>query len=136
MKVLIADDDRVHVRLLSNYLMQRGFEPTAVYDGMQTMMFARKTKPDVILLDISMPAGNGFEVLKNLKASSLTSQIPVIVVSGSIELAAEKKVLEGGAVAFVRKPTDMDKLYEIICRALGIPDETLRQEPLAGRSGR
>ncbi len=123
MKVLIADDDRVHVRMVSNYLKQRGLEPTAVYDGMQTMMFARRSKPDVILLDISMPAGNGFEVLKNLKASSNTGQIPVVVVSGSVELAAERKVLEGGADAFVRKPADMSKLYEVICRVLGIPGE-------------
>jgi len=123
MRVLIADDDRVHVRLVSNYLMQRGFEPTAVFDGMQTMMFARRTKPDVILLDIGMPAGNGFEVLKNLKSSSLTSQIPVIVVSGSIDIEAQRKVLEGGADAFVRKPAEMSKLYEVICHALGIHGE-------------
>jgi DNA-binding response OmpR family regulator len=130
MKVLIADDDRVHVRLVSNYLRQRGFEATPVYDGVQTMMFARRTLPDVILLDISMPAGNGFAVLQNLKASSLTGQIPVIVVSGSIDLEAEGKVLEGGADAFVRKPADMSKLYEVICRVLGIHDESSQKERL------
>jgi CheY-like chemotaxis protein len=128
MKVLIADDDRVHVRMVSNYLKQRGLELISVYDGMQTMMFARREKPDVILLDISMPAGNGFEVLKNLKASSGTGQTPVIVVSGSIELAAERKVLEGGADAFVRKPPDMPKLYEVICHVLGIPGEPSPKE--------
>jgi len=120
-KVLIADDDRVLVRMVSNYLRQRGLEATPVYDGMQTMMFARRSKPDLILLDINMPAGNGFEVLKNLKASSLTGQIPVVVVSGSIDVEAEGKVLECGAEAFMRKPADMSKLYEVICRILGIP---------------
>jgi DNA-binding response OmpR family regulator len=120
MRVLIADDDRVHVRMVSNYLKQRGLEPTPVYDGVQTMMFARRTKPDVILLDINMPAGNGFEVLKNLKASSLTSQIPVVVVSGSVDHEAERKVLERGADAFMRKPADMGKLYEVICHAVRI----------------
>ncbi|HMD83725.1 MAG TPA: response regulator [Terriglobia bacterium] len=123
MKVLIADDDRVYVRMVSNYLKHRGLEPAPVYDGMQTMMFALRTRPDVILLDISMPAGNGFEVLRKLKASSLTGQIPVVVVSGSVELAAEKKVLEGGADAFMRKPADMEKLYKVICQVLGIPGE-------------
>ena len=119
MKALIADDDQVYVRLVSNYLRQRGLEAIPVFDGMQTMMFARRTKPDVILLDINMPAGNGFEVLKKLKASSLTSQVPVIVVSGSIDTASEGKVLESGANAFVRKPPDMGELYEVICRVLG-----------------
>ena len=127
MKVLIADDDRLHVRMVSNYLKQRGLDPTAVFDGMQAMMFARRTKPEVILLDINMPAGNGFEVLKNLKSSSVTSQIPVIVVSGSIDLAAQGKVLEGGADAFIRKPPDMSKLHGIICRLLGIHAEPAPQ---------
>ena len=130
MKVLIADDDRVYVHMVSIFLRQRGLEPTPVYDGMQTMMFARRTQPDVILLDISMPAGNGFEVLQNLKGSSLTGHIPVIVVSGSIDAEAEGKVLEGGADAFVRKPADMNKLYEVICHALGIQGEPSQKEPL------
>ena len=133
MKVLIADDDRLHVRMVSNYLKQRGLDPTAVFDGMQAMMFARRTKPEVILLDINMPAGNGFEVLKNLKSSSLTSQIPVIVVSGSIDVEAEKKVLEGGADAFVRKPADMSKLHEVICQVLGLRFEPSLKVPLLAR---
>ncbi|HMD83156.1 MAG TPA: response regulator [Terriglobia bacterium] len=131
MRVLIADDDRVYVRMVSNYLKEWGLDSIAVYDGVQTMMFAGRTKPDLILLDISMPAGNGFEVLKNLKASSGTGRIPVVVVTGSVELAAERKVLEGGAVAFMRKPPDMSKLYEVICRVLGIPGEPSPKQGLS-----
>jgi DNA-binding response OmpR family regulator len=123
MKVVITDDDRVHVRRVSNYLKRPGLEPTSVYDGMQTMMFARRTNPELTLLDISMPGGNGFEILKNLTSTSHTGMIPVIVVSGSIELAAEGKVIEGGAVAFTCKPVEMDKRYEIICPTVGIPAE-------------
>ncbi len=133
MKILIADDDRVHVRLVSNYLKQRGLEPTPVYDGMQTMMFARRTNPALILLDISMPAGNGFEVLKKLKASTVAGLIPVIVVSGSIDAEAERKVIEGGADAFVRKPPDLGKLYAIICQILGLPGEPQPEPSLAKR---
>ena len=58
-------------------------------------MFALRTKPDLILLDASMPAGDGFEVPRKLRVSSLTGQIPVVVVSGSIDVEAEKWVLEG-----------------------------------------
>jgi DNA-binding response OmpR family regulator len=123
MKVLIADDDRILVRTVATYLKQRGFETIPVYDGMQTMMFTQRTKPDVILLDISMPAGNGFQILQKLKASSNTCQIPVVVVSGSVDAQAEGKALEDGADAFVRKPAEMNDLYQVICHALGIPGE-------------
>jgi CheY-like chemotaxis protein len=80
------------------------------------MMFAQRTNPDVILLDIGMPACNGLEVLQKLKTSSITSKIPIIVVSGSINAEAERKVIEGGAVALMRKPADMGKIYEVICQ--------------------
>ncbi len=123
MRVLIADDDCVHVRMVSNFLNQRGIDTTPVYDCMQTLMFARRTSPELIILDINMPGGNGFDVLKKLKASNITGLIPVVVLSGSIDHEAEGNVLKCGAVAFVRKSADMGKLYEVICRAVRIHHE-------------
>ena len=118
---MIADDDRMQVRMVSNYLKQRGMECTLVHDGMQAMMFAVRIMRNVILLDINMPDGIGYEVLRKLKASTLNGQIPVIAVNGSIDPRGEGKVLEGRANAFLRKPVDMDKLYEVICQVLGGP---------------
>lgn len=120
MRALIADDDRMHVRMLSNFLKQKGIESTPVYDGMQTLMFTRRSSPDIIILDISMPAGNGFEVLKKLKSSSLTAHIPVVVLSGTIDSADEPRVLQGGADAFLRKSAGFEELYTVITRILGI----------------
>lgn len=128
MKILIADDDRVFVSMLSNYLRKHGFELIPVYDGVQTMMFARRTNPDVILLDISMPASRGFDVLQKLKGSSVTGHIPIIVVSGSVDAAADEKVVSEGADAFMRKPVDPDKLYEVICHVLGIQGRSSTKE--------
>ena len=121
MKILIADDDRVHVRMVSNFLRQKGMEITPVYDGIQTLMFTRRISPDLIILDISMPAGGGFEVLKKLKASSLTAHVPVVVLSGSIDAADQSRVLESGADAFVTKPAEYEELYRVLCGLLKIP---------------
>ncbi len=122
MKVLIADDDRVLTRLTTAGLKTRGWEVVVAHDAMQALMFAMKTPyPDVIALDIGMPGGSGFEVLKKLQMSARTGQIPVVVVSGSITETDEATVTELGAVAFLRKPVDAQTLHETLLRAVGQP---------------
>ena len=120
MKVLIADDDRVLTRLVAAGLKTRGWQVEIAHDAMQALMFAmRPPPPDVIALDIGMPGGTGFQVLEKLRQSTRTSQIPVVVVSGSITEGDEARVLELGAVAFVRKPADPQALHETLSRAAG-----------------
>ena len=121
MKVLIADDDRVLTRLATAGLKSRGWQVEVAHDAMQALMFAMRTPPpDVIALDIGMPGGTGFEVLKKLQQSSRTGQIPVVVVSGSINEADEARVTEYGAVAFLRKPADPQVLHDTLMRAAGL----------------
>ena len=112
MNILVADDDKVHVHLLTNLLKKRGFGVTVAYDGLQAWSTALRLKPDAILLDIHMPAGSGFEVLRKLKSSTKTSQIPVIVVSGSVKPDEVVTIETLGADEFVRKPADPDLLFE------------------------
>ena len=122
MKVLIADDDKVLTRLAAAGLKTRGWQIEVANDAMQALMFAmRPPHPDVIALDIGMPGGTGFDVLKKLQQSSRTSQIPVVVVSGSISEAEEARVTELGAVAFLRKPVDAQTLHDTLSRAAGQP---------------
>lgn len=121
MKVLIADDDRVLTHLMTARLRSKGWEVAVAHDSMQALMFAVRSQPDIIALDIGMPGGTGFEVLKKLKQSMRTEQIPVVVVSSSITRADEAKVLELGAVAFLRKPVDPETLHETLSRFLPPP---------------
>jgi CheY-like chemotaxis protein len=118
-KVLIADDDRVLTRLATATLKSRGWQVEVAHDAMQAVMFAMKSPPpDVIALDIGMPGGTGYEVLKRLRQSSRTGQIPIVVVSGSITEADEARVAELGAVAFLRKPVEPQVLHETLTRAV------------------
>lgn len=113
MKVLVADDDKVIDAALSAAFKKRGWEVVVAFDTMQTLMYAKqKPAPDVILLDLKMPGGSGLMVLERLRASTLTSGIPVIVVTGSEDPDAAKTVKELGAVGFVRKPVAVDVLAE------------------------
>jgi DNA-binding response OmpR family regulator len=118
-KVLIADDDRVLTRLVSARLKAKGWQVEVVHDSTQALMFAMRSQPDVIVLDISMPGGSGLEVLTKLQRSTRTEQIPVLVVTGSITPAVEQRVMELGAAAFLHKPVDPETLHATLSRLAG-----------------
>lgn len=120
-RVLIADDDRVLSHLLASRLRAKGWQVDVAMDAMQALMFAMRSPPSIITLDINMPGGTGIEALKKLKQSVRTSQIPVVVISGSITENDEPMVMELGAAAFIRKPADIDALHGIL---VGLTAET------------
>jgi DNA-binding response OmpR family regulator len=121
MKLLIADDDRALSLLLSTRLRAKGWTVDVAHDAMQALMFAMRSSPDAIMLDIAMPGGTGIDALTKLKRSAKTSQIPVVVLSGSIEPKDEPNVLALGAAAFMRKPPDVDALNELLLKLVGAP---------------
>ena len=75
MTILIADDDRVLVQILSVRLKKAGYRVVAVYDAMQAILVALRNPPDAILLDVNMPGGTGRQVLRQLKNSARPSRI-------------------------------------------------------------
>lgn len=106
--------------MLSARLKEKGFKVDVAYDAIQAWMSAIKTLPDAIILDIQMPGGTGVAVLKQLKASSKTCQIPVVVLSGSIDPKAASGVKDLGADEFLSKPVDLDHLYRTLSLLIGI----------------
>ncbi|MEP6992554.1 MAG: response regulator [bacterium] len=114
MKVLVAEDDKVMSKMMCGILQEGGHTAIPAYDAMQATMYAIKQSPDVVLLDINMPGGTGMGVLTKLKASSRTSTIPVIVVSGSTDPAVPKQVEALGAARFLAKPIDPDALLTAV----------------------
>lgn len=120
MKILIADDDTTFRLLLAAELRGAGCQVDFASDAMQTIMYARRGNPDIIILDVRMPGGTGVEALKKLKASTKTADIPVLVVSGSTEEGIDRTMLALGAARFVRKPVDPATLVSelsAVCRA-------------------
>lgn len=123
--ILVADDDRVVLELLSLGLTARGFTVTVAADGMQVIMMARRAPPDAILLDVMMPGGTGFDVLKRLRSNAATARIPVVAMSASTDPALTQKVQELGAGAFLFKPMGLDEVAATLRRVL-------EQAPAAG----
>jgi DNA-binding response OmpR family regulator len=121
-RVLIADDDRVLSHMLATRLQAMGWAVDLAMDAMQAVMFTRRSAPDVIVLDIAMPGGTGRKALESLKGSSKLREIPVIVLSGSVDAKEEAAILALGAVEFLRKPIDAEALDARLRATLG--DET------------
>jgi len=119
--ILIVDDDPdvrlgLHVRLKANH-----YNVIFAGDGMASIAQARKHMPDLIILDLGLPAGDGFSVLERLKANDSMSLIPVIVVSARDLNANMDRALKAGAKAFLQKPVDNAELLKVIRQALGEP---------------
>jgi DNA-binding response OmpR family regulator len=118
-KILIVDDDpevrlSLHVRLKAH-----NYDVVFAGDGVAGIAEARKHMPDLIILDLGLPAGDGFSVLERLKANASLSMIPVIVVSGRVRIPNRDLALKAGAIAFLQKPVDNARLLSVIRHALG-----------------
>ena len=119
--ILIVDDDPdvrlgLHVRLKAN-----NYDVIFAADGMASIAQARKHMPDLIILDLGLPAGDGFSVMERLKANDTLSLIPVIVVSARELDANMDRALKAGAKAYLQKPVDNAELLKVIRRELGEP---------------
>ena len=115
MRVLIAEDDRQMSELLCAIVRSAGHKPAPAFDGASALMAAmRAPQPDLIILDLNMPAGTGQVTLSKLKASSRTTQIPVIVVSATKDQATRDEVRTLGAETFLEKPVSPDNLIAAI----------------------
>jgi DNA-binding response OmpR family regulator len=117
-KILIIDDDS-DIRLgLNVRLRASGYSTAFAVDGVSAIRMARNERPSLILLDLGLPAGDGFQVLEWLKINTDLSHVPVIVLSARDAEANERRALKAGAWAYLEKPVDDEDLLEAIGAAL------------------
>ncbi|MGB9466014.1 MAG: response regulator [Candidatus Acidiferrum sp.] len=129
-KIMIVEDENLQLTALARRLKSAGFEIVAARDGMTAISTARKELPDLILLDLGLPAGDGFVVLQRLQMLLNTGTIPIIVVSSRTPIGNRDAALKAGAIAYIHKPVNMDVLLKTINEALGIfPPDTPPQSP-------
>ena len=120
-KIMVVDDDADLRQALSLRLRANNFDTVNVCDGYSAIAMAQKEKPHLIILDLGLPAGDGFAVLKNLQQYPALSDIPVIVLTARDPEGNEKRTLESGAIAFFQKPADNEELLGVIraCLQMG-----------------
>lgn len=113
-KILVVDDDPDLVRALRLRLRANQYDIATATDGYSAIATAQKEHPDLILLDLGLPAGDGFIVLERLQNSDALSSIPVIVLSARDPQNNEQRALKAGAAAYFQKPADNDELLNVI----------------------
>ncbi len=119
--ILIVEDD-ADVRLGYQVLLKaHHYDTYFAADSMSAMIEARKRAPDLIVLDLGLPAGDGFVVLQRFRAIPQLSTIPVVVVSARDPHGNKQRALEAGAKAYVQKPWNDQELLGIIGQLLGQP---------------
>src|SRR5690349_16043168 len=118
-KILLIDDDKDVVRALNIRLRSVGYEVVVAGDAMTAISTARKEKPDLIVLDIGLPGGDGFLVMERLKLLYQLALTPVIIVSARDAVATKQKALEAGASAYFQKPIDTNQFLSAVRGALG-----------------
>ena len=118
-KILIVDDDKDVLKALGVRLKGSGYGVVYAGDGIAAVSVARNEEPDVIILDIGLPGGDGFTVMERLAGILPVAQIPVIILTARDVSGNEARARAAGAYAFLQKPIDNDVLLETIRKALG-----------------
>ena len=114
--ILVIDDDADLLQGLGIRLISEGYRVTVAANELSALLAVRQG-PDLVLLDLGLPDGDGMRLLANLKGLQTTSEIPVIVISAR-DAVWEKDVLAAGALAFFQKPVANDELLATIALAL------------------
>lgn len=117
-KILLAEDDEKFRHEVGKFLTRNGFEVIAVEDGYQALEFAIKDKPDLLLLDLHMPAGDGFSVHERIQRHPEIALKPVVFMTHDPSRQIELVAADDGAYALLHKPFEMRELLQTIKDAL------------------
>ncbi|MGV8058171.1 MAG: response regulator [Smithellaceae bacterium] len=117
-KILIVDDDVELLKLLRLKLSRDGYSVVTAVDAYNGIQSARREKPDLIILDIMLPAGGGLHTLKNIRLTPFGSQTPIVILTGIHDEELRQKIEHEGVEAYLQKPLDYNLLSETIKKLL------------------
>lgn len=119
-KILLVEDNEMNRDMLSRRLIKRKFDVVMAVDGQQGLDMAVSESPDIILLDMSLPIMDGWEVARNLKADDSLKAIPVIALTAHAMSGDREKALEAGCDEYDTKPVEFKRLLGKINEMLGL----------------
>jgi CheY-like chemotaxis protein len=121
MKILLVEDNDMNRDMLSRRLLRKGFEVVMAIDGGQAVTMAESERPDLILMDMSLPVIDGWEATRRVKGAETTAHIPVIALTAHAMSGDREKALGAGCDDYDTKPIEMSRLLEKIDALLARP---------------
>jgi two-component system, cell cycle response regulator DivK len=122
MKILLVEDNEMNRDMLSRRLERKGYEVVIAVNGKEGVELVSSTRPDLILMDLSLPIIDGWEATRRIKADPATARIPVIALTAHAMAEDRAKAMAAGCDDFDIKPVDLPRLLEKI-------DTLLRRSP-------
>jgi CheY-like chemotaxis protein len=118
-RILLVEDNEMNRDMLSRRLERKGYQVTLAVDGQQALDLAAADKPDLILMDMSLPVISGWEATQKLKAGDATRGIPVIALTAHAMAEDERRDRESGCDDYDTKPVELPRLLGKIEALLG-----------------
>jgi two-component system cell cycle response regulator DivK len=119
--ILIVEDNELNMKLFHDLLLAQGYQVLQSREGVQGFQMAREHRPDLIVMDIQLPAISGLEVTRWLKEDWELAAIPVVAVTAFAMKGDETRILEGGCEAYIAKPISVTRFLETVARLLSGP---------------
>jgi two-component system alkaline phosphatase synthesis response regulator PhoP len=121
--ILVADDEPHIGRIIKMKLEQGPFKVSIAYDGQEALDLINSEELDLVLLDLMMPKLSGLDVLKSVREQERFKSLPCIILTAGGDAKHERDALALGATQFLTKPFSPKKLYALVARLTGAPDE-------------
>jgi len=119
MKILLIEDNELNLDMLTRRLERKGFSVIVARDGLSGIEKANQEKPELIIMDLSLPVLDGWEAAKKLKADNMTKSIPIIALTAHAMKGDREKALNAGCDEYDTKPVDFDRLLGKISKVTG-----------------
>jgi two-component system cell cycle response regulator DivK len=117
-KILLVEDNEMNSDMLSRRLRRNGYEVSIAMDGQQAVDMALSERPDLILMDMSLPVIDGWEATRQIKANDATRGIPVIALTAHAMAGDREKAIEAGCEDYDTKPIEISRLLGKIAALL------------------
>jgi DNA-binding response OmpR family regulator len=128
-KLLIIDDDLRLTKMLTEFMSEEGFEVATASLAEDAYPLAAKFKPEVILLDVSLPDATGFQALDRLRQLAATAKVPIVLMSGMASSNMQRTVAERtGATEYVSKPFDLGEMTNKLRAHLGMAQQETKKQ--------
>ncbi len=118
-RILLVEDNEMNRDMLSRRLKRKGYEVLIAVDGEQGVSMTKAQKPDLVLMDMSLPLLDGWEATRRLKADPTTQSIPIVALTAHAMAGDRDKAIEAGCDDYDTKPVELPRLLSKIKSALG-----------------